>query len=59
MIGSRTFNVRVSQLECISKTDPPAGCLQYFTGTEGNTFILKLSNLKKKDEFCHQFQFSY
>ena len=39
VIGSRLFDMRISQLECNSKTDPPAGCLQYFTGIEGKIIL--------------------
>jgi len=33
--GSRAFNIRVTQIECTSKTTSPIGCLQYFTGLTG------------------------
>ena len=29
------FTIKVTQVECSSKTKAPDGCLQYFTGTTG------------------------
>ena len=29
------FTIKVTQIECSSKTKAPDGCLQYFTGTTG------------------------
>ena len=29
------LSIRVSQMECHSISNPPAGCLQYFTGLTG------------------------
>ena len=42
VVGSRSFNIRVSQLDCTSKENPPAGCLQYLTGTQGNLNLVKM-----------------
>jgi hypothetical protein len=32
---SRSWSIKVSQIECTSPVLPPSGCLQYFTGTTG------------------------
>jgi len=31
----RTFEIKVTQIECNNAARPPEGCLQYFVGTEG------------------------
>eukprot|EP00090_Calanus_glacialis_P019172 TRINITY_DN29510_c0_g1_i1.p1 TRINITY_DN29510_c0_g1~~TRINITY_DN29510_c0_g1_i1.p1 ORF type:complete len:427 (-),score=76.48 TRINITY_DN29510_c0_g1_i1:137-1417(-) len=33
--GTSAFTIKVTQIECSSKTLAPSGCLQYFTGTTG------------------------
>merc|ERR1712106_1030729 len=33
--GTSAFTVKVTQVECSSKTAAPSGCTQYFTGTSG------------------------
>ena len=35
--GSRTFEIRVTQYPCNSDLTPPEGCLQWHTGTEGES----------------------
>merc|ERR1712106_1139757 len=33
--GTSAFTIKVTQVECSSKTAAPSGCTQYFTGTSG------------------------
>lgn len=33
--GSRSFEIKISQIKCDDVNRPKPGCLQYFTGTEG------------------------
>jgi len=44
VIGARSFNVRVSQLDCNSKETPPAGCLQYHTEIQGRLTTWNFNN---------------
>ena len=34
--GTGAFTIKVTQIECSSKTRAPRGCTQYFTGTTGS-----------------------
>jgi len=61
----RTFEAKISQISCNSKMRPPDGCLQWYTGTdgqitsfnfEGNTGHLATQNynicIRKEKGFC-------
>ena len=39
------FTIKVTQVECNSKTRAPDGCLQYFTGTTGTIETFNYNNL--------------
>ena len=41
---SRVWEVKVTQLECSSRSLPPTGCAQYFTSTTGRIETFNYAN---------------
>lgn len=54
-LTSRSFNVKVTQIDCNSNQLAPEGCLQYHTGTSG-TGIIKTFNYDNSVHLANQYQ---
>jgi len=52
---TRSFNIKVSQIDCNSEQLAPDGCLQYITGTT-STGIIKTFNYDQTHHLANQFQ---
>ena len=45
---TRSWEIKVTQIECTNRSRPPSGCLQYFTGATGRIETFNYANTNKQ-----------